>query len=101
MPARLSSFSSDAGKPDERSRTQGGRSVEEEWVYRVYKSLPQREYYYASDGKLYDRVYYKKVPAGGKTVTFREDLVVAIKDEEKIPAAPEPVVILPPPVTYR
>ena len=89
------------GKPDERSRTVAEDSVEEQWTYRTYKSVPQRDYYYV-DGKLFERAYYTKVLAGGKTVTFRNDEVVAIKDEDKAPQLPaNPVIVAPPPMIYR
>jgi len=90
------------GKPDERTRTQEGETVEEQWMYRTYKNIPQRDYYYV-DGKLYERAYYKKVFAGGKTVTFRNDEVTAIKDEEKVPetTASTPVIVAPPPLIYH
>jgi hypothetical protein len=89
------------GKPDERSRTVGEDRVEEQWTYRTYKSVPQRDYYYV-DGKMFERAYYTKVLAGGKTVTFRNDEVVSIQDEDKAPQLPaHPVIVAPPPMIYR
>lgn len=89
------------GKPDERTRTQEGDSVEEQWIYRTFKTIPQRDVYYV-DGKLFERTYYKKVLAGGgKTVTIRNGEVVAIKEEDKLPEPSSPVIVAPPPLIHR
>lgn len=85
------------GKPEDRSRSQEGDKVEEQWVYRVYKSVPQRDVYYV-DGKPYERIYYKKVLSGGKTVTFRNDQVIGIKDEDKTPEPGNTTIVTPPAV---
>lgn len=87
------------GKPEDRSRIEDGDQVEEQWVYRSYKSVPQKDYYYV-DGQMYERMFYKKVQAGGKTVTFRNDQVVAIKDEDRKPEETTPTITVPPPVIY-
>jgi|ERR1051326_6840131 hypothetical protein len=72
------------GTPDESTRTEDGEQVEETWIYRTFKTVPQKDTY-TIDGAMYERVHYKKMQTGGRTVTLRNDQVVDIKEESKLP----------------
>ncbi|MSR65224.1 MAG: hypothetical protein EXS18_05520 [Verrucomicrobiae bacterium] len=74
------------GKPDESTRTEDGEQVDEQWIYRTFQTAPQKDTY-TVDGATYERVHYKKVQTSGKTVTLRNDQVVEIKEESKLPGA--------------
>lgn len=87
------------GKPTDRKRTVDGEMVEEEWTYRSYKNLPQRDLY-TVNGRVLERTYYRKVFAGGKTVLMRNDEVVSIREEQTTPEEPVPTISLPPPIVY-
>jgi len=83
------------GKPDEKLRTGGSDSVEEQWTYRTYKDVPQHDSFNV-EGRQFDRVYYKKALVSGKTITFRYETVVDIKEEGPSSARSNPDIIPPP-----
>jgi hypothetical protein len=86
------------GKPERRTRIRTEAGEEEQWMYLTYRYLPYYTNYYDDKGVLRQLVYYRRVPAGHKTITFRGGEVVATADEEnRGERAPEAVVIPVPP----
>ncbi|MBI5395584.1 MAG: hypothetical protein HZA91_09845 [Verrucomicrobia bacterium] len=99
------------GNPTERTRSTTAQGDEEVWSYITYRSEPYTQTYVVA-GQYVTETRYRKVPTGGKHISFRNGLVVGIR-EGKDPAQPEPpptvvttvpVIIVPPgshpPITH-
>ena len=80
------------GKPDRMTRIRAESGEEEQWVYTTYKYEP----HYTQDdaaGQSRQVVSYRRVRAGHKIITFRNDEVVEIGDDQ---TGPPPLTPLPP-----
>jgi hypothetical protein len=86
------------GKPERRTRNRTQEGEEEQWMYLTYRYLPYYTNYYDDKGVLRQLVYYRRVPAGHKVISFHGGEVVATTDEEnRGERAPEAVVVPVPP----
>jgi hypothetical protein len=91
------------GTPTERNRTTTAQGDEEVWSYITFRSEPYTHTYFVGN-QYVTETRYRKVPTGGKHISFRNGIVVAIR-EGKDSSQPEPpptivttvpVIIVPP-----
>jgi len=84
------------GKPDRISQLHTGDGLQEQWFYTVYRYQPYYVQSHDSDGQPQQVVSYRREPGGLKVVTFQNDEVVRIGEEEKEEAGPPSPVVVPP-----
>lgn len=86
------------GKPERRTRLRTTEGEAEHWMYVTYRYLPYYTNSYDEKGVLRQSVYYRRVPAGHRVISFRGGEVVATTGEEnRGERAPEAVVVPVPP----
>ena len=83
------------GKPEHISRQHTKEGEEEQWFYTIYKYLPYYVKSPDSDGQFQQVVSYRRETVGHKVITFRNDEVVAI-DEQQDEKAHSPSVVASP-----
>ena len=83
------------GKPDRKAQVHTKLGDEEQWFYTYYKYTPHYEPHQDERGRSSQKVSYRRVPAGHKIITFQQDEVVEIGDDqpadEKLPETGAPV----------
>jgi len=84
------------GKPDHTTRLRTREGEQERWFYTVYKYLPHYVQSHDGNGQLQQVVSYRREPAGHKVITFQNDEVVEIADEQGESAHPPSTVVVPP-----
>ena len=84
------------GKPDRISRVRTREATQEQWFYIVYKYRPYYMQSYDSNGQLQQVVSYRREPAGHKVITFQNDEVVVIAEEQEGNARPPSAMAVPP-----
>jgi hypothetical protein len=82
------------GKPGRTSRLRAAEGEQEQWFYNVYKYRPHYVQSHDGNGQLQQVVSYRREPAGQKVITFQNDEVVEIAEEEG--ARPPPAVVVSP-----
>ncbi|HUJ09484.1 MAG TPA: hypothetical protein VL171_05605 [Verrucomicrobiae bacterium] len=70
------------GKPDRTERVGNGAGHEEQWFYNTYKYTPHYVQNRNEPGRFGQTLSYGRVPTGHKIVTFRQDEVIEITDDE-------------------
>ena len=83
------------GKPDRTSRLRTRDGEREQWFYIVYKYLPYYVRSHDGNGQLQQVVSYRREPAGHKVITFQNDEVMEIAEDQGESAHP-PSVVVPP-----
>src|ERR1039458_199088 len=84
------------GKPDRISRLRTREVAQEQWFYIVYKYLPYYTQSHDSNGQLQQVVSYRRESAGHKVITFQNDEVVTIAEEQEGNGRPPSVMAVPP-----
>ena len=84
------------GKPDRTSRLRTRDGAQEQWFYIVYKYLPYYVRSYDGNGQLQQVVSYRREPAGHKVITFQNDEVVEIAEEQEENTHPPSAIVVPP-----
>jgi hypothetical protein len=84
------------GKPDHTSRRHTQTGEQEQWFYTVYKYLPHYIQAQNSDGQVEQVVSYRREPAAEKVITFKNDEVVGIAEEQKENAEPPSAIVVSP-----
>ena len=84
------------GKPDRTARLRTRDGEREQWFYTVYKYRPYYVQSHDSNGQLQQVVSYRREPAGRKVITFQNDEVMEIAEEQGESAPPPSVVVVPP-----
>jgi hypothetical protein len=84
------------GKPGRTVRLQSKLGEEERWLYVTYKYVPHYTQKRNEAGQLRQIVSYQRVPAGHRIVTFREDEVVEVADDQTEESRPPPAIVTPP-----
>ncbi|HXI82890.1 MAG TPA: hypothetical protein VNL17_02225 [Verrucomicrobiae bacterium] len=84
------------GKPDRTTRLRTREGEQERWVYTVYRYLPHYAQSHDGNGQLQQVVSYRREPAGHKVITFQNDEVVEIAEEEKESPRLPPTAVVPP-----
>lgn len=70
------------GKPDRTARIRTRFGDEEQWFYVTYKYTPHYVQHQTEAGRFNQTLSYGRVPTGHKIITFRQDEVVEIGDDE-------------------
>jgi len=76
------------GNPTERNRTTTAQGDEEVWSYITFRSEPYTQTHFVGN-QYVTETRYRKVPTGGKHISFRNGIVVGIR-EGKDSSQPEP-----------
>lgn len=84
------------GKPERTSRLRVQKGEQEQWFYTVYKYLPHYLQSHDGNGQLQQVVSYRRELAAEKVVTFQNDEVVEITEEQKQNAQPPAVIVASP-----
>ncbi len=84
------------GKPEHISRQHTKEGDEEQWFYTMYKYLPYYVKSPDSDGQFRQVVSYRRETVGHRVITFRNDEVVAIDEQQDEKANSSSVVASPP-----
>ena len=87
---------SSLGKPDRKSRLRTKEGDEEKWFYVIYRYQPYNRQSSDSNGQLQQVVSYRREPAGNKVITFRNEEVVQIAEEQDEKARPPAIRVVPP-----
>ena len=85
------------GTPNERNRSTTAQGEEEVWSYLIYRSEPYTQSYFLA-GQYVTETRYRKVPAGGKHITFRNGIVVGIREAENTSQGEPPATVTTVPV---
>jgi outer membrane protein assembly factor BamE (lipoprotein component of BamABCDE complex) len=70
------------GKPDRTARSRTRSGDEEQWFYVTYKYTPHFVQQQKEDGRFNHTLSYGRVPTGHRIITFRQDQVVEIVEDE-------------------
>ena len=84
------------GKPEHTSRLRTREGEREQWFYTIYKYLPYYVRSHDSSGQIQQVVSYRREPAGHKVITFQNDEVMEIAEEQAESAHPPSSTDIPP-----
>ncbi len=84
------------GKPERISRRHTQEGDQEQWFYTVYKYLPHYVQSHDSNGQFQQVVSYRRELAAEKIVTFQNNEVVDVHEEQKENTRPAAVIVASP-----
>ncbi len=76
------------GKPDRTTRSRTRLGDEEQWFYVNYKYTPHYVQQQKEAGPFNHTLSYGRVPTGHRIITFRQDQVVEISDDDVVASTP-------------